>query len=319
MKTSAAMRRTTLVPFALATAIAVQALAEDSPSTPDAPSNPRVFATVGTETITVGDIDEIVAARSPYARKRIAETDALRELADAQVQTELFYQGAEKLGYADDPDVQRFVEQTLVKLFVRKDFEEARSPREVSDEEIRAYYEDNAEQFRRPAMRRARHILVGSKKEAEEIRQTLMKDEKAKFRKLAKERSLDGETNVRGGDLLYFTEDGKVVGRESSETVDPSLVKAAFALKKTGDLSEPIDLGDDKWSIVELTGVRPEQVQTLEQVSGAIRRQLWREERGAALDAMLVELRAELKPEIHMERLDAIVLEKPESPDPTAQ
>ncbi len=313
------MRRTTLISLALGTALAAHAFAEDAPPTPDVPGNPRVFATVGTETITVGEIDEIVAARSPYARKRIAETDALRELADAQVQSELFYQGAEKLGYANDPDVKRFVEQTLVKLFVRKDFEEARSPGEVSDEEIRAYYEENAEQFRRPAMRRARHILVGSKKEAEEIREILTESEKSQFRKLAKERSLDGETNVRGGDLLYFTEDGKVVGRESSDTVDPTLVKAAFALKKTGDLSEPLDLGDDKWSVVELTGVRPEQVQTLEQVSGAIRRQLWREERGAALDALLVELRTELQPEIHTERLDAIVLEKPESPKTPAK
>lgn len=303
------MRRTTWVLLTLATALAAHALAEDAPSEPESSGNPRVFAKVGSETITVGELDRIVAARSPYARKRIQENDALRELADAQVQSELFYQGAEKLGYADDPDVRRFVEQTLVKTFVRKEFEEARNPNDVSDEEIRAYYEGHPDQFRRAPMRRARHILVASKKEAEEIRERLTGDPKAKFRKLAKEQSLDGETNVRGGDLLYFTEDGKVVGRESSDTVDGRLVAAAFAMKNTGELSAPIDMGDGKWSVVELTGIRPEHVQTLEQVSAAIRRQLWREERGAALDAMLVELRTELEPEVYPERLDAIVLD----------
>jgi len=306
------MCRTTLVLLAVAVALTGHALAEDAPPTPEASSDSRVFATVGTETITVGELNEIVAARSPYARKRIAETKALRELADAQVQTELFYQGAEKLGYADDPDVKRFVEQTLVKLFIRKEFEEARSPSEISDEEIRAYYDSHPEEFRRAPMRRARHILVGSKKEAVEIRELLVEGKATKFRKLAKERSLDDETNVRGGDLLYFTEDGKVVGRESSETVDATLVRAAFELKNTGDISKPLDLGDGKWSVLELTGMRPEQVQTLGQASGPIRRQLWRQEREAALDAMLVELRAELKPEVHLERLDAIVLEAPE-------
>jgi parvulin-like peptidyl-prolyl isomerase len=309
------MRRTTWVFLGLATALAAHALAEDAPSGPDPSGNPRVFAKVGSETITVGELDRIIAARSPYARKRIQETDALRELADAQVESELFYQGAEKLGYADDPDVRRFVEQTLVKAFVRKEFEEARNPNDVSDEEIRAYYEEHPDQFRRAPMRRARHILVASKKEALEIRERLGDDPKAKFRKLAKEHSLDGETNVRGGDLLYFTEDGKVVGRESSDTVDARLVAAAFALKDTGQLSDPVDMGDGKWSVLELTGIRPEQVQSLEQVSTAIRRQLWREERGAALDAMLVELRTELKPEIYPERLDAIVLD---SGDPSS-
>jgi hypothetical protein len=95
--------------------------------------------------------------------------------------------------------------------------------------------------------------------------------------------------------------------------VDATLVKAAFALESTGDISPPLDMGEGKWSILELTGMRPEQVQTLDQVSSAIRRQLWREERGAALEAMLVELRAELKPEIYPERMDAIVLDTPES------
>ena len=312
------MRRLTLVLLAIVTVLAARVLAEPPAETPDSssdPDNPRGFAKVGTETITVGELNEIVAARSPYARKSIVETNSLQELADAQVQTELYYQGAEKLGYADDPDVARFVDQTLVKLFVRKEFEEARSPNDVPTEEVRAYYEQHPEQFRRPAMRRARHILVGSKEEAEEIRRMLVEDQNASFRTLAKERSLDGETNVRGGDLLYFAEDGRVVGRESSDTVDLTLVRAAFALEGVKDLSEPLDLGDGKWSVVELTGVRPEQVQTLEQVSEAVRRQLWREEREAALNAMLAELQAELKPEVHAEHLNAIVFDKPETPD----
>jgi len=70
-----------------------------------------------------------------------------------------------------------------------------------------------------------------------------------------------------------------------------------------------LDLGDGKWSVLELTGVRPENIETLEQAKDSIRNKLWREERKAALEKLISDLRAELKPEVHPERLDAIVLE----------
>lgn len=308
------MRKTILLALALVSAFAVQALAEEGASQDDEARRSKVFATVGPETITVGELEDIAAARSPHARMRLEDPEALRQMAEAQVENELFYQGALELGYEDDPEVQRFVNQTLVKLFVRKDFEEAVTPDDVPEEQVKKYYEDNPEEFRRPEMRRARHILVASKEEALEILELLRTDETQKFRALAKRKSLDTETNVRGGDLLYFTADGKVVGRDTAGTIDRALAKAAFSLDKTGDLSQPIDLGDDKWSILELTGIRPERVQTLEQASQGIRRRLWREEREGALDALITRLRTELEPEVYPERVEPIVIE----PAPTS-
>ena len=308
------MQRTTWLTMAVASVLAGHALAEDPGPDTDEERRNAVFATVGSKTISVGDIEDIVSSRSPYARQRLLEPSALQELADAQVQAELYYQGAAKLGYGDSPDVQRFVNQTIVKLFVRKEFEEAVTPNDVPAEEVSRYYDEHPEEFRRPEMRRARHILVGSKNEAEDIRARLIADDGQKFREIAKKESLDTETNVRGGDLLYFTSDGKLVGRDSDDTVNETLVAAAFALTKAGELSKPLDLGDGKWSILELTGIRPERVQTLEQVTSGIQRKLWREERETALDALLAKVRAEVKPEIYPERLNAIVLEQPDKP-----
>lgn len=294
-------------------AFGVTALAEEEPSSADEARRAKVIATVGDATITVGDLEDLIKARSPYARQRLADPEVLKELADDQVRNELFYQGAQKLGYAKDPDVRSFVDQTLVQLFVRKEFEEAVTPDDVPEEQVAKYYEEHVSDFRRPAMRRARHILVGSKKEAQAILEKLKSGE-AKFRALAKEQSLDTETKLRGGDLLYFTEDGKLVGKEDAEPINATLVKAAFSLEKTGDRGKPLDLGDGKWSVLELTGIRPENVQTLEQASESIRRKLWREERQAALDKLMTDLRTELKPEVHPERLDSIVLGPPKTP-----
>jgi parvulin-like peptidyl-prolyl isomerase len=164
-------------------------------------------------------------------------------------------------------------------------------------------------------MRRARHILVASKEQAEDIlRQLESGDEKLTFRALAKQLSLDTETKLRGGDLLYFNAGGTLVGKPDGAAINPTLAKAAFGLQKTGELSKPLDLGDGKWSILELTGIRPEKIQTIEQASGMIRRKVWRQEREATLNQAMTDLRAELKPETFPERMNAIVLEPGSEP-----
>jgi parvulin-like peptidyl-prolyl isomerase len=308
------MRRTLLVSLILVGAFSVQVLAEEPPPTGDEARRAKVFATVGKKQITIGELEDTIDARSPYARQRFADPKVLKQFADDQVQNELFYQGAEKLGYGQDPDVVKFVDQTMVQLFIRKEFEEAVTPDDVPAEEVAKYYKEHPDEFRRPEMRRARHILVGSKAEAEDIIKELQSGKGSTFRALAKEKSLDTETNLRGGDLLYFTKDGNLVGKKPPQAVDPTLVKAAFELQKNGDLSKPLDLGDGKWSVLELTGIRPEKVQTLEEANGAIRRKLWHAEREAALTKLMTDLREELKPEIYPERMNAIVLSPADGP-----
>jgi len=274
----------------------------------------KVVATVGTETITVGELEDSINARSVHARRRFADPAMLQELADEQVKNELFYQGAEKLGYANDPLVRQFLDQTLVQLYIRKELEEATTPESVPDQAVAKYYAEHSEEFRRPEMRRARHILVASKGEAADILRQLESGEGPAFRALATERSLDTETKLRGGDLLYFTADGALVGKPDGAGIDATLAKAAFELSKTRELSKPLDLGDGKWSILELTGIRPERIQTLEQASALIRRKIWRDERQAALTKTITDLRAELEPETYPERMDAVVLEPSSEP-----
>jgi peptidyl-prolyl cis-trans isomerase C len=308
------MRRISLVFLVLVGVFSVRALAEETPSSADETRRAKVFATVGSETVTVGELEDEINARSPYARQRFVEAEVLKEFADDQVRNQLFYLGAEKLGYGQDPDVVRFLDQTMVQLFIRKEFEEAVTPDDVPAEDVAKYYDDHPDEFRRPEMRRARHILVASKEEAKDIIAELQTNKNRTFRALAKEKSLDSETKLRGGDLLYFTKDGNLVGKEPPEAVDPTLAKAAFELQKSGDLSKPLDLGDGKWSVLELTGIRPEKVQTLEQANGAIRRKLWHAEREAALTKLMTDLRTELKPEVYPERMNAIVLPAADQP-----
>lgn len=303
------MRRIFWVSLVAVGAFAVQALAEEAPPNAEEARRATVFATVGSETITVGELEDVINARSPYARKRFAEPEVLKTFADDQAKNELFYQGAGKLGYAEDPYVAAFLDQTIVQLFVRKEFEATGTPHDIPLEDVAEFYQENPEEFRRPEMRRARHILVASQEEAKGVLAELTANKGITFAELAKQMSQDTETKLRGGDLRYFTEDGSLVGKPDDVGINLTLAEAAFKLEATGEVSKPLDLGDGKWSVLELTGIRPERVQTLEQASSGIRQTLWRQARENELEKLLIDLRAKLKPELYPDRMDAIVLE----------
>lgn len=308
------MHRICLFLLAIAAFITARALAEEAPPSPEEVRRTKVVARVGVETMTVGELEDRINSRSPYARKRFSNPDVLEQYVDEQVKNGLFYQGAEKLGYANNPEVRQYLAQTLVQLFLQKEFEEAVTPDSVPRADVAKYYDEHRDEFRRPEMRRARHILVSSKDEADDVLAQLESSQGRTFRALAKTTSLDTETNLRGGDLLYFTEDGTLVGKPDSGKINETLARAAFSLRKTGELSKPLDLGDGKWSVLELTGIRPEKIQTQAEADPLIRRKLWREEREGAIQKLIDDTRAELKPELFPARMDAIVLTPGDEP-----
>lgn len=293
-------------------AFSLRALAEDAPPTEDEARRARVFATVGDVKITVGELEDGINSRSPYARKRFEDPGIVREFADGRIKSEIFEQGAQRLGYAKDPRVAAFLDRTIMQLFIRQEIERAEQIESITDEQVAAYYNEHPDEFRRPEMRRASHILVGSRQEAKEVITEVEAGTNKTFGVIAKQRSLDTETKLRGGDLLYFTKDGRTVGSADDAAVDAALVKATFTLKEKSDITKnPIDVGEGRWSVLQLTAIRPARVQSLEDASSGIRRRMWREDRKAALDKLLSDLRTELQPKTYPERLDAIVLAAP--------
>jgi len=160
-------------------------------------------------------------------------------------------------------------------------------------------------------MRRASHILVATREEADRIAREVAEADVRAFRDLAREHSLDVETKLRGGDLRYFTRerqpDPATTPSQDAE-VDQTIVTAAFALREVGDTSPPVQVGD-KWSVIKLTGLRPAETRTVADAGPSIRMRLWRERRQTALDDFVRDLRVRLHPEQHPERVDPIRLD----------
>ncbi len=270
----------------------------------------RVYARVGDATVTVGDIEDAINKQSPFLRARYRDRAKLRELADSLVRFELMAAAAEREGYGDRAAVVRAVQQDIVQELIRVEVDQRITRESITDEEVRTYYESHTEEFSRREMVRARHILFDSREAAEAVLREAREADTRTFRQLARQHSIDTETKLRGGDLRYFDREGRAAGaRDEDPPVDAALVEAAFALTEVGSVSsDPVQVGEH-WSIIKLTGRRPAEVRTLEQVADGIRLRLWRERRQEAVEELVRRLRQEHPPEIHAERARAIRLD----------
>jgi peptidyl-prolyl cis-trans isomerase C len=154
-------------------------------------------------------------------------------------------------------------EQLREQLPVQKVQERVVGNPEVSQEEIKQFYEQNKEgQFTTLEQRCARHILFNKdqKKEAEEVKSQL--ENGGDFAELAKKYSQDPGSAEKGGDL-------GCLGR--GETV-PSFDKAIFNAKE-GEIVGPVET-EFGYHVIEVTDIRQRSTQPLSEVEAQIRGQL---------------------------------------------
>lgn len=290
------------------------------PSTPDAgpPLSAEeqtrravVVTRVGEVSITVGEVEDAINAQSPFLRARYREPAKRLEFVDNMIRFELLAREAQKRHYDRNPDVVRTVKQNAVQALIRKEFDERITVETIPQADVDAYFAEHQAEFNRAEMRRASHILVATREEAERIAREVAEADVRAFRDLAREHSLDVETKLRGGDLRYFTRerqpDPATTPSQDAE-VDQTIVTAAFALREVGDTSPPVLVGD-KWSVIKLTGLRPAETRTVADAGPSIRMRLWRERRQTSLDDFVRDLRVRLHPEQHPERVDPIRLD----------
>lgn len=154
------------------------------------------------------------------------------EITDAEMDAELaemqdYYGGEEEfntfltyVGYSLD-DIKNNIETSIK-------YEKILEPYiEITEKEMKEYFETNKALFNQTEQVKARHILVDTKEQADEVKSKLNNGED--FAELAKEYSKDGSSE-KGGDLGYF-------GR--GEMVAP-FEEAAFSME-VNEISEPVE------------------------------------------------------------------------------
>src|SRR5690349_22595107 len=262
----------------------------------------------GGKGVTVGDLEDAMARQSPVLRKRFTDQAELKDLLEKTTRFELLAAEAEKRGYGQNSEVSQTVKQNAVQALMKQDFDEEKLAGAVTDAEVKAYYTEHLAEYERPAMMRASQIVLATMEDAKKVLAEAKTADLRAFRTLARERSIDAATKTRGGDLQYFDPKGKA--QPTGEViVSEALAKATAALKNVGDVSpNPIKV-EGGFAVVKLTGERPAISRKLAEVAEGIRTRIVRTRRQEAIDAFVAKLQADNKPELHVERIDAITLD----------
>jgi len=267
----------------------------------------EVLAKVGDRTITVGEFADRLASQSPYLRARFESPERRKEFLDNLVRFELLVYEAKRRGYADKPEILRARRNAMIQQLVKKEVDEPLQGSQITDEEVKAVYDGNPEEFDRPAEVRASHIFVRDRALATKILAEAKQTDLAGFRKLAREQSEDQNTKNDGGDLQFF--------RADAEGVPPAAVRdAAFSLKKVGEVYPDLIEEGGGYHIVILTGKRAALKRTYEQAKRAIRHKLTREKKDAAMAALIERLRKEIEVQVDYDALRSIEVDVPELP-----
>ena len=223
----------------------------------------------GSEIVSAANVG---AAMNAYLEQRqvrvlaLAPKDYASKINPGEAELEAFYKA----------NLARYqVPESVKAQYVVLDLDSIKKSVNVSEQELRTYYDQNAATLGTPEERRASHILLAAPKDApaaerEQAKATaekLLAEVRAapqRFAEIAKKSSNDDVSAPTGGDLGYF---------EKAKGTDPAIAQATFKLAKVGDVSELVQ-SDFGYHIIQLTGIKPAQVPSFEQLRPKLEDQL---------------------------------------------
>ena len=307
--------RTMIRPFAALIAAAILgALAlsaktgDDGEDAEDASRLALPVATIDGEAMTLGYLESAIERQSPLLRKELDDPTKREEFLQKLINMELLAAEAERRGYADDDEVESVLRNQLASLMHRRLADEI-AEQEPTEEDLRAYYEEHIDSYRKPEKMRARHILISDRAKAEQLLADIEKKEPSQyeFRRLAQENSEDEATRLRGGDLTFFPRPSE--RREDDPEVPDAVAEAAFALEENGDISQELVKTDAGFHVVMRTGHRDKMDLSFEEARDRLVMLVKREQRKEAVEAAIDALKERFPVKLHEEHLKDVVID----------
>jgi len=248
------------------------------------------LASINKMEVGTNDFDRVAKRMRPRAG---AITDEFKtEVMDELVNETLLYQEALRQGIDRDPKIRKMMVNTLLK----KDVYGTLDPDAITEEELKAYFEEHKEDFVVPEKVQVKRILlkVTDSRPREEAR-TLAEDLQGQiaanptsFKALAQEHS-QGPYARRGGDLGF-------VGQKGKPGIDQTLIDAAFDMDK-GDVSDVLET-DDGFNVLYVPNRRERVERTFEQMRGSVLRKVKSDRYNELYDAYVGRLEADAKIEM---------------------
>ena len=247
----------------------------------------EAIARVGDLVITVGDVQNRINAQPPVVRSHYGSLDKKKQLVTDLVNFELMAAEAVRRGYDRDPDVVRMMKQQMIGKLVQKDLEAKVKTDDVSAADIERYYDEHARDFGRPEQVQVSQIVIKDRARAARVEaeaRALPREDAKAFRDLVSRYSEDQDSKTRGGDMAPFD--------RGSDVLPEAAVRAAFALKSAGEITELIQT-EEGFRILRLAARVPGYSRPLIDVTAQIRQQLIQAARAKAVTDFVAGLRAQ--------------------------
>ncbi len=252
-----------------------------TPATTAAPAAPTV-ATVDGVTLTRPEFDIYEKNLLRNAKVQSLTPDQQNQVLDELITMQIMAAQGEKDGLQSDPEVTANL--ALLHMRVLADAESQKFVKSTtpSDTDLHAEYETAVSQMDKNEYH-ARHILVATKDQAEQVIKKLKSG--AKFEDLAKTQSTDTGSKNNGGDLGWFT---------TSRMVKP-FADAVKNLKK-GELSPPVQT-QYGWHVIQLEDTRDAAPPPFDQVKQQLTDAVLRKKLQAYVEDLKKQAKIEKKPD----------------------
>jgi peptidyl-prolyl cis-trans isomerase C len=262
-----------------------------------------VVAKVGTRTITAGELEQRLRTVPPFQLEAIAPTfeqAKRRFLEDVMVKELLYAEAARARNLEDDPAIRAKINDALRVARVNRLREETT----VGADEVAAFYRDNKARFETAPRIAIYRILCTTRAEADAVlAQTKTRGGLVAWNQLARERSVDKTTSLRGGNIGFVAADGST--SEATVRVNPALFAAADKVKDGELAPEPVAEGS-QWAVVWRRGSLPAIHRSIDQESSAIRQVVLRQKLTDELHALIDKLRSENRVEKSPQLVDVL-------------
>ncbi len=272
----------------------------------------EVLVKIGDTTITAGEFADQLAAQSPYLQARYNSPERRREFLDNLVRFELLAKEAERRGHMDNPEVVRSAKQVMIDRMMADMFEEQGLASDVSEDDIRRYYDEHHDDFNKPEQVRASHILIKNRALAQRVLTEAQAhaEDVGFFRRSSEQYNEDPATRGRFGDLQFFSRPGEA---STDEPPVPDAVRtAAFTIEQIGGIYPDLVESPEGFHILKLTGRRAALHRPLEEARRPIQNRLARELRDRRVEEFVTRLRHDAHVEIDESALAEIHVDIPE-------
>ena len=210
-----------------------------------------VVAKVDGAPIYQSEVDAFIGDLGEQA-KQMSPADLQSRVVDRLIDIKLADEKATALKFEQDPLVAQRLHMGQITT-IADAYLERNARARITDDVLKAKYEELVKQVTPPEEVHARHILVKTEQEAKDIIKQL--DKGGDFEKLAKEKSTDPGSGESGGDLGYFTKDKMV----------PELADAAFKMQP-GKYSDAPVHSQYGWHVIQVLDKRPQALPSFDQV-----------------------------------------------------